>query len=240
MRDGSDRGHGPSDGPDVLARVQEAIDLVRIIAHQVKRQLGPTVRVDELASYGHEGLLIAARTYDAARGVPFRRWASLRVRGAILDGVRSTAGLPRGAYRRLRALEASDAFQEAAQEESAGTPTATPEAADARLGSFLEGMAMAMAMAFVSKTGAEVDHAVDPSARQDDELMHAELRETIRSAIANRPEQERILLEAHYFEDKTLEQAAAQIGLSKSWASRLHARALEGIAKDLKRQKFVR
>jgi RNA polymerase sigma factor for flagellar operon FliA len=220
--------------------VQEALDLVQIVAHQMRRQLGPSLHVEELASFGHEGLLVAARSYDGSRGVPFRRWASLRIRGAILDGVRSTAGLPRGAYRRLRALEASDAYQEAAQEESAGNAPATPEAADERLGTFLEGMAMAMALAYVSKSGEEIDSAVDPSAHQEDAMMRAELREIVRVAIANRPEQERILVEAHYFEDKTLEEAAAQIGLSKSWASRLHARALEGIAKELKRRKLER
>jgi RNA polymerase sigma factor for flagellar operon FliA len=229
----ADRG---GDTPEVLARVEEGIDLVQILARQLQRQLGTSVHVDELASYGHEGLLIAARSYDASRGVPFRRWANLRVRGAMIDGVRSTSGLPRGAYRRLRALEASDTYREAVEEELVGAPPASPEAADERLGTFLEGMAAAMAVAFLSKTPEEIDLAIDPGARQEEELERAQLRDAVRAAIAARPEAERVLLEAHYFEDKTLEEAAVAVGLSKSWASRLHARALDAIAKELKRR----
>ena len=229
-----------SDSSDVLARVQEGLELVHLVARQMQRQIGASLQLDELESLGREGLLGAARSFDASRGVPFRGWANLRIRGAIIDGLRSTSGLPRGAYRKLRALEASDAYQEAAQEEAAAAPTGSDEAADERLGGFLEGMAIAMAAAFLSKTGDEIEHAIDPSAHQEEALMRAQLSEIVRTAIAGRPEAERILLEAHYFHDKTLEQAAAEIGLSKSWASRLHARALEGVARELRRRRFER
>lgn len=226
------------DSPEVLARIHECLDLVQIVVKQVRRQLGPGVQLDELASYGHEGLLVAARSYDAARGVPFRRWANLRIRGAVIDGVRSNASLSRSAYRRLRALEASDAFQEAMQEETSSSLEPSAEAADAKLGSFLEGMAMAMAMSMFSKSGEEIERSPDPAARQEEELGRAQLYEALRSAVANRPEPERVLLEAYYFQEKTMEDAAAALGLSKSWASRLHARAVEGVAKELKRRKI--
>ena len=57
----------------------------------------------------------------------------------------------------------------------------------------------------------------------------------VREAIAERPEQERVLLTRHYFDDVTFEEAARELGLSKSWASRLHSRAIEGLARSLKR-----
>lgn len=227
------------DSPEVLARVQECLDLVQIVARQVRRQLGPATQLDELVSFGHEGLLVAARSFDPSRGVPFRRWANLRIRGAVIDGVRSTAGLSRSAYKKLRALEAADRYQEAAQEEQASAPPADAEAADAKLGSFLEGIAIAMAMTFLSKTGDEIELAPDSTAHQEEELARAELYRELRDVIAGRPEAERVLLEAHYFQDRTFEDAAASLGLSKSWASRLHARALEAVGKELKRRKLA-
>ena len=94
-----------ADTPEVLARVTGALDLVDVIAKQLRRQLGGKVMVDELVSFGREGLLAAARTFDPTLGVPFRRWANYRVRGAMFDGVRSTSMLPRSVYERLRAIE---------------------------------------------------------------------------------------------------------------------------------------
>jgi RNA polymerase sigma factor for flagellar operon FliA len=226
------------DSSEVLARVREHLPLVEVAAKQILRQLGPAVTLDELVSYGHEGLLVASRTFDAARGVPFRSWAYLRIRGAVLDGVRAHATLPRSAYRKLRAIEAASTFQDAAQEDAAATRPASAEEADAKLGGFLEGMAMAMAMATLSKTGEEIERAADPGAQQEEALARAQLHEAVRAAVANRPDAERVLLEEYYFQDRTLEEAAGKLGLSKSWACRIHARAIEGVARELKRRKL--
>ena len=59
----------------------------------------------------------------------------------------------------------------------------------------------------------------------------------MRAAIAERPETERVLLERYYFEGTTMEEAAG--GLSKSWASRIHARAISGVAKALQRARVA-
>ena len=72
--------------------------------------------------------------------------------------------------------------------------------------------------------------------------VHGQFRlvERLRAAIAERPDAERLLLERHYFGEATMDEAAKELGLSKSWASRLHARALEGVAKAMRRQKIER
>ena len=80
-----------ADAPDVLARFEGELDLVEIIARQVARTMGSVVELDDLRSFGREGLLDAARKFDGARGVPFRAYANFRVRGAIIDGIRSFA-----------------------------------------------------------------------------------------------------------------------------------------------------
>jgi RNA polymerase sigma factor for flagellar operon FliA len=232
--------------------VTAEMPLVGIIAGQLRRQLGPGVEYDELVSLGREGLLSAARSFDPDRAVPFRRWANIRVRGAMIDGVRSQATLPRRLYVRLRAFESGDRFAEALHEEDAAslgslgaqpqTPELTAEKADERLGVYLSGIATAMAMGLVSgkDDAAEMDApAGDPAASAETLLARQELLAHARAAIAELPATERRLLERHYFDDVTFEDAARELGLSKSWASRLHARAIEAVTRSLRRAKVV-
>lgn len=226
----------PPDSPEVLARLQEGLDLVDMLARQLRRQCGPYVQLDDLASQGREALLAAARSFDPDRGVPFRRWANLRIRGGMIDAVRSHGNLPRRVYRKLRAIQAADQVHETAAEEQSAAPVTSPEQAAAAISDQLGSAAMAMAIGFLSmRSGEALDRARDTSESPEEAVGRAELLAKIRAAIAERPEAERRLLERHYFDDVTFEETARELGLSKSWASRLHSRAIEGVAKALKR-----
>jgi RNA polymerase sigma factor for flagellar operon FliA len=213
------------------------MDLVDLNARQVARRMGTaSVTLDDLRSFGQEGLLLAARTFDESHGVPFRRWANLRVRGAILDGVRRWGSLPRRIYRELKAIAAGDALQEAYDAEDAAQPAATAEAADARLTSYLAGLATAIATGVIAAPkgeGAEA-HAHDPT--PEEAVAKAELVTRVKAAVARLPDAERTLVELHYFGEQTLDEAAASLGLSKSWGSRLHARAIDAMARELRRE----
>jgi RNA polymerase sigma factor FliA len=223
------------DSAEVLARVEEGLPLVDMLARQMRRQFGPHVHVDDLASQGRETLLAAARSFDPARGVPFKRWVCLRVRGAMIDAMRQSGNLPKRVYRKLRALQAAEHVHAAAADEV--TPQGA-EAADAKLGDQLGTAAMAMAIGFLAMRQSDaIDAAPDPDRSPESNVGRAELLAKIRQAIAERPEQERLLLTRHYFEDVTFEETARELGLSKSWASRLHSRAIEAVARHLKRSK---
>jgi RNA polymerase sigma factor FliA len=226
----------PPDSPEVLARLAEGMDLVDLLARQLRRQFGPRVSYDDLGSQGREALLAAARSFDPDRGVPFRRWANLRMRGAMIDAVRANGILPRRVYRKLRAVQAADRVHEAAAEEQAAAPVRSASDADAKLSDQLGTAAMAMAIGFLAmRSGDALEHAQDQNESPEEAVARAELLARIRAAIAERPEAERKLLERHYFEDVHFDETARELGLSKSWASRLHARAIEGVAKALKR-----
>jgi RNA polymerase sigma factor for flagellar operon FliA len=229
---------GPSastEPPEVLARFHAELDLVDLLARQLGRKVAKSVTLDDLRSFGREGLLQAARTFDASRGVPFRRWANVRVRGAMIDGLRQWGNLPRRLYRELRGIEAGDRMLSAYDEEDAAGAPATPEAADARLTSYLAGIATAIA---VGTMVAAPRQNVDPDGRDvtpEDLLGEAELLARVKQIVATLPLQERTLVERHYFGGETLDEAAASLGLSKSWGSRLHARAIEAIARVLRK-----
>jgi RNA polymerase sigma factor for flagellar operon FliA len=223
------------DGPEVLERFHAQQDLVDLNARQVARRLaGAPVTLDDLRSFGREGLLQAARTFDESHGVPFRRWANLRIRGAMIDGVRQWGNLPRRIYRELRAIAAADRVQETYDEEDAAKPAATPEAADARVSSYLAGIATALALGSVA-SGQDGPEATSPDDTPEELAMTAELVARVKGALPLLPSAERTLIERHYFADETLDQAAASLGLSKSWGSRLHARAIEALARHLRR-----
>jgi RNA polymerase sigma factor for flagellar operon FliA len=225
----------PTDSPEALARFHAQLDLVDLNARQVARRLSTTsVTLDDLRSFGREGLLQAARTFDESRGVPFRRWANLRIRGAMIDGVRQWGALPRRIYRELRAIAAADRVQETYDEEDAANPAATPEAADARVSSYLAGIATAIALGSVA-TGPDGLDVPSHDETPEELAMAAELVERIKGALPLLPPAERALVERHYFGDETLDHAAASLGLSKSWGSRLHARAIESLARHLRR-----
>lgn len=230
-----------ADSPEVLARVTEGLELVEMLARQMRRQFGPHVQVDDLASQGRETLVAAARSFDPERGVPFRRWANLRIRGAMIDSVRQSGNLPKRVYRKLRALQAADHVHTAASEDAAAGASATPDAADAKLGDQLGTAAMAMAVGFLAmRHGEALEHAKDPDHSPESNVGHGELLNRVRGAIAELPEQERTLLTRHYFDDINLDEAGRELGLSKSWASRLHARGVEAVARSFKRARIER
>jgi RNA polymerase sigma factor for flagellar operon FliA len=221
-----------SDTPDVLARFHAELDLVDVNARQVARRIAtPSVTLDDLRSFGREGLLQAARSFDGSRGVPFRRWANMRIRGAMIDGVRQWGHLPRRVYHELRALAAGDAVQEALDEEQAGGAAPTAEAADRRLTAYLAGIATAIAVG--SLVGDE-DMADGREPSPEEITSRAELARQVRAIVQRLPDAERTLIERHYFGGETLDQASAALGLSKSWGSRLHARAIDRIARELR------
>ena len=90
----------PRTDAEVMALVLSGLDLVERIARQLSRRLGAWLDYDELLSAGREGLFDAARRFEHDRGAPFHAYASVRVRGAMLDSARRMAGLPRRTYAR--------------------------------------------------------------------------------------------------------------------------------------------
>lgn len=223
------------DSPEVLARFRAEADLVDILARQLLRRVSRTVTLDDLQSFGQEGLLLAARSYDEALGVPFRRWANVRVKGAMIDGVRRWGTLPRWVYRELRGIEAGDELLELYDQEDSANPARTPEAADERLTAFLSGIATATVVGTSMGAPRESVNDDGEAVTPEDRFAQAELIARVKAIVAQLEDPDRTLIERRYFDGQTLEEASASVGLSKSWGSRCHARAIESISKALRR-----
>ena len=227
------------ESPEVLERFSSALGLVDIIARQILRTLGGAGDFEELLSFGREGLWDAARRFDDSRGVPFRGYANFRVRGAIIDGVRSSARLSRRTHERLNGLQAAARISEGAFEDVSvpRPPGSGPAEAELALADHLAAMATAMAAGLIAPTahGESGERTlVDLSDNPEQVYGQAQLLALIRTAIAELPHEEAELVRRHYLEGARFDHVAEELGLSKSWASRLHTRALTRLSKRLR------
>ncbi len=219
--------------------VRDNIDLAPTIARQLIRELNlPSGLQGDLESAGREGLLTAARRFEPERGVPFRRYANHRIRGSMLDAVRRESRLPRRAYERLQMLAAALPLNEQASEDLAAPPApgAPLPDADARLAEHLGNLATAMAMGLLAQPvqSEEGLASYDPAPLADEQIERAETRQQVLEALEDLTEQERTLVRRHYFEGERFDHVASELGLSKSWASRLHTRAVGRLTKRLR------
>ena len=207
------------EGPDQDEFIREYDAFVRGIVRHTRAQLGVDSSVEDLVAFAYQGLLEARQRFDPARGVQFKSFAYYRVRGAVVDGVRRMAYLPRRAYARLKAAEAVDLEGEPLAE-GAAAGGAPPDGESALRA--LDGVLGRVAAAYATAASAEDSEGDSPELS----LLARERRSAVQRALATLPEQERFLVQGHYIDGRNFDELAAELGLSKSWASRLHTRAL--------------
>jgi RNA polymerase sigma factor FliA len=216
--------------------VEAHLTFVRSIAAKVKEQLPREIEFDDLVAYGTQGLIEAAERYDPAHGTAFTTFSYYRIRGAIYDGLRGMGWLPRGEYARVRFEERSNAFLQNVADRESGTSSGDAESLSIEddVRSIAEALGSVAAI-FVTALDALPQEPADGAPRPEELLEEAQQRRVVREALASLPEKERKLLELYYFEDKSLLDAGTELGLSKSWASRLHARAVTLLKEALER-----
>ena len=226
------------DSPEVLALFESHYKMVDVTVRQIIKEMGEVIEFDEMASYGREGLLIAARRFDPDRGISFARFASYRVRGAILDGMRSSSMLPRRAYEKLRALRAANSVAEGFMDEQTAALQLSipPEELDRRLGEHLANLATSLSLGLEGEYG--TDDASEPVRIADDPnpesaVGNRELMRIVSKRIDELPEREAILVRRHLLGEEPLDDICADIGVSRSWASRLLNRGLSRLNKML-------
>jgi RNA polymerase sigma factor for flagellar operon FliA len=215
--------------------VEENLDLVRSIAGKLRRSLGRTLDLDELVAYGAKGLVEAASRFDSRQGAAFSTFAYYRIRGAMLDGMRTMGWYSRGDYARYRAEErANEYLRNRAEQEGAAGAGQIRDAAEnlAEIAEVLSGVAT-VHITSLEAAASVTDERLPPP---DQQLEHLHLQARARKAMNKLPDKERRLLQLHYFEDRNLEAAGAELGLSKSWVSRLHARAVDRLRQVLEEE----
>ena len=203
-----------------LARKAAAVFYPRVRDH---------VAFEELVALANAGLAEAASRFDAARGVRFSTFAWYRVNGAIIDGLRRTTHLPRRTWAKLVALRAASEYLENRAEREAAERGGAPATGADALAQVQQAMSAIRTMYMTSFESLRDDgfDVADDVPATTDKLDGARLASRLREAIAKLPDNERALVTKHYWEGKNLLEAGAELGMSKSWASRLHAQAVE-------------
>ncbi|WP_245885648.1 sigma-70 family RNA polymerase sigma factor [Xylanimonas oleitrophica] len=232
----SDLKQGPAGGAVDEARVRVLVEEnIAIVGYQVSELLHrvpPTVTRDELASAGSLALVLAARAYDESTGVPFARYAALRVRGALIDELRSMDWASRGA--RTRAREVQSATDELThslgrrptREEIAqvlGTDPASVDQAQADL--------ERRVLSLDGTDNPVADVVADAAPTPEEAVLTRERLTWMRAAVESLPERLKTVVVALFFEDRPVTEVAAELGVTPSRVSQLRTEAL-GLMRD--------
>lgn len=217
--------------PDRRRDEDEFAGLVRSIALKVRAQLDLHGDLDDLIAAGYAGLVEAQSRFDASRGVQFSSFAYHRIRGAMIDDVRKSANLSRRAYAHLKHAEAADLVAEEVAVMRAADPNARKDV-EGTVRTLDETLHKITASFVLSCLGQDEDEEQDDP---ETSLSGQQQSQLLRDAVERLPERERALVVGHYFDGRRFDEVAQELGVSKSWASRIHAKALERLRSEIER-----
>jgi RNA polymerase sigma factor for flagellar operon FliA len=236
--------HGKSDKNQLL---KDHAPLVKKLAHQMKAKLPPSVEVDDLIQAGMIGLLDAVNRYEETHGAQFETYAVQRIRGAMLDELRSSDWMPRSMRQNMRKIEVA---MNTLQQRLGRPPNETEVAKQLKL-SLAEyqdlltdggGHQLVYYEDFHDSEGNEhfldrycTDETNDPLKA----LMNTGFRQAVIDAILALPEREKILMGLYYEQEMNLKEIGAVMGVSESRVCQLHSQAIARMRAFLKEKAWT-
>jgi RNA polymerase sigma factor for flagellar operon FliA len=212
--------------------------LVKYVAGRMSSGLPAHVEEADLISYGLGGLISAIQRFDLSREIKFETYAITRIRGAIIDGLRTLDWVPRSVRARARQFERVNMKLEArlqrapSDEEMASELEISLEDFQEQLVQISNSTIVALdEMWNVSDASGDQVSLLDtlPDARAPDPqalVDESELRERIADAIAALPEREKLVVALYYYENLTLREIGEVLGVTESRVSQLHTKAV--------------
>lgn len=220
--------------------------LVKYVVDRLALHLPKSVERDDLTSAAIIGLFDALEKFDASKGTKFETYAIWRIRGAILDELRSLDWASRSIRRKARTVE------EAARElgQKLGRAATEEEVADAlnlspvelsRLMDEVHGTALLSLSKAVSTEDdqdyIQLEDIVDDPAQADalEVIENEQAREVLLETIDGLPEQQRLVVALYYYEEMTLKEIGEALHISESRVSQIHTRAVKTLKARLAR-----
>jgi RNA polymerase sigma factor FliA len=212
----------------------EHMPAVRWMARRIHERLPQHVDMEDLVSAGTVGLLDAFRKFDPEKKVQFRSYAQFRIRGAILDSLRTLDWSPRDLRRKGRAVEEAIRLLTA----RCGRAPSEPEIArEMGLGleeyqqllGELKGLEIGTLHLERSEDSGEEELAYIPNHPEDDPLfrcLRGEMQERLTAAIEQLPERERLVVTLYYYEEMTMKEIGLALGVVESRVSQIHSSAV--------------
>lgn len=237
--------HGKKDQKDELLN-KHAV-LVKKLAYQLKAKLPPSVELDDLIQAGMMGLLDATNRYEDNHGALFETYAAQRIRGAMLDELRSADWLPRSVRKNMRDVEKAISQLE----QQLGKPPTENEVAkklQLSLNDYYEmlgdcsGHQLVYYEDFHEADGSEhfldrfqTDNSNDPIKG----LLDGDFRDALINAIEALPERENILMGLYYEQELNLKEIGAVMNVSESRVCQLHSQAVARLRANLKEKSWT-
>jgi RNA polymerase sigma factor FliA len=212
--------------------------LVKYVAGRMSSGLPAHVEESDLISYGLGGLISAIERFDLSREIKFETYAITRIRGAIIDELRTLDWVPRSVRARAREIERANMklearFQRAPTDEEMASEleVSVEDFQDALLQiSNSTIVALDELWSVSDSTGDAIsllDTLPDRGAPDPEQLMdQSELRDRIADAIAALPEREKLVVALYYYENLTLREIGEVLGVTESRVSQLHTKAV--------------
>ena len=220
--------------------ILEYAPLVKVVAGRLSMYLGYNVEYDDLVSYGIFGLIDAIDKFDMDKEVKFETYASLRIRGAILDQIRKMDWIPRTVRQKQKKIDAA-----IKRVEMKTGKTALDEEVAKELGvsgeELIEWQSQLKVTNVVSlnefiEQGSEPvmdarhnSHFIQP----EEQVQETELKEKLQEAMEQLTEKEKKVILLYYYEDLTLKEISKVLEVSESRISQLHTKALSKMQKTM-------
>ncbi len=228
------------------ALILEYSHLIKFIAGRLNIYFGSNVEYDDLVSFGVFGLIDAIDKFDINKGVKFETYASLRIRGSIIDSIREMDWVPRSLRQKNKELE--KAYWEV--ENELGHSASDKEIADKlniSIDEFYKLINEVNVSSMVSledflEQNYEIGMDISSTSKKDRPEYEAELNELgeiLGDAIDKLPEKEKMVLTLYYYEELTLKEISAIMKVSESRISQLHTKAIMRLRGKLARQKSL-
>lgn len=214
--------------------LRENLPMVRFLALRIRERLPQQVEMEDLISAGVVGLMDALQKFDPKKKVQFRTYAQFRIRGAMLDSLRALDWGPRDLRRKGRAVEEairslSAILGKAPTESEIAKEMGLDLNAYQQLLGELSGLELGSLNATpADDSGMEV-LALIPAGPEDDPFLQcqsSEMRALLAEAIADLPQRERMVLTLYYYEELTMREVGATMGVVESRVSQLHSSAM--------------
>ncbi len=225
--------------------IKQYSPMIKYVANRIAMRLPPHIEVDDLISVGVLGLIDAITKYDPTRGAKFKTYAEFRVRGAILDELRSMDWVPRSV--RQKASNIDSVVQKL--QSKLGRPPEDEEVAGEMgisLDQFFDTLNETKSMPVLSLEGlgiaketGEQQSLLDCLAGKGDtdpqtQIRLNELKEIIAQAIDTLPEQARLMISLYYYEELTMKEIGAVLDVTESRVSQIHSKAVFRLCTELK------
>ncbi|MGD0628918.1 MAG: FliA/WhiG family RNA polymerase sigma factor [Terracidiphilus sp.] len=220
----------------------EHLPIVRFLARRIHERLPQHVDIEDLVSAGVVGLMDAFSKFDPTKQVQFRSYAQFRIRGAILDSLRTLDWSPRELRRKGRAVEEAIRVLTQRLRRAPGEAEVAEEMSLSldeyqQLLGDLKGLEIGTLHMERNEDSGEEELAYIPGSPEEDPLfrcLKGELKDRLSEAIANLPDRERLVMTLYYYEEMTMREIGLALGVVESRVSQVHASAVVHLRAALK------